>query len=399
MKYFYMIGGNIVSAIFMWLITLYLVRINALEDLGTLSLVQSLGLMFFVFCTFKLMNVQISDTSKIFSEADYYFSRILSGLLCILLIGVYLLFSKYSYFIKICCLIYSVYYAFMILKEYFLAEFQASKSYKNIFISNSLSGILSCLLFVICYLLFESIAISIIGFTFAIFIVLIINHIMAGNTKKIYSNFNFKNSILLIKSNFFLGISALLVSSLILMPRFFIEHSHGLRSLGIFSALTSIMFFVNIFLNSITQVLLKDTIEIYDLDKRKAYKKISLNFLLISLAILIGLIPVFFLRDFITLLIFGSSFLKYSNEFFYSIALSGFLFWFNYGNFILTVQRNFNVQVYISSIVFISQLFLCYLLIDSYLYLGAFMAMGITYALGFFMSLLIFIRREILYAK
>lgn len=394
-----MIGGNIISAIFMWLITLYLVRVNALEDLGTLSLVQSLGLMFFVFCTFKLVNVQISDIDKKFSEVDYYFARILSAILCILLIAFYMLFSNYDFLIKICCLIYAVYYGLMILKEYFSANFQINKEYKNIFISNSLSGLLSFLFFIIFYSFTKEIIISLIGMVVAGFFCIILNHFMVNNSKELYFNFNFSKSLLLIKNNFFLGVSAVLVSGLILIPRFFIESAHGLKSLGVFSALTSIMFFVNIFLNSLTQVFLKETIEAYDIDKKKSYKKIILNFSFISLVILIGLIPVYLLRDFTTILIFGNNFLEYSNEFFYSIALSGLLFWFNYGNFILTVQRNFGDQIYISIVAFIAQLVLCYFLISPYGYLGAFIAMGCTYVLGFIISILFFIKKEVFYVK
>ena len=278
-----MIGGNIISAIFMWLITLYLVRVNALEDLGTLSLVQSLGLMFFVFCTFKLVNVQISDIDKKFSEVDYYFARILSAILCILLIAFYMLFSNYDFLIKICCLIYAVYYGLMILKEYFSANFQINKEYKNIFISNSLSGLLSFLFFIIFYSFTKEIIISLIGMVVAGFFCIILNHFMVNNSKELYFNFNFSKSLLLIKNNFFLGVSAVLVSGLILIPRFFIESAHGLKSLGVFSALTSIMFFVNIFLNSLTQVFLKETIEAYDIDKKKSYKKIILKLVLVIL--------------------------------------------------------------------------------------------------------------------
>lgn len=390
-----MVGGNIISAIFMWLITLYLVRVNALEDLGTLSLVQSLGLMFFVFCTFKLINVQISDTDKKFSEVDYYFARILSGILCILLIAFYMLFSNYNFLIKICCLIYSVYYALMILKEYFSANFQINKEYKNIFISNGLNGFLSFLSFIVCYSFTKEIIISLIGMVVAGFFCIILNHFMVNNTKKLYSSFNLVKSLQLIKNNFFLGISAVLVSGLILIPRFFIESAYGLKFLGVFSALTSIMFFVNIFLNSLTQILLKETIDLYDIDQKKSYNKIILNFSYISLVILIGLIPMYFLRNFITVLIFGNDFLEYSNEFFYAIALSGFLFWFNYGNFILNVQRNFRVQIYISIIAFVIQMMLCYFLVSTYSYVGAFIAMGITYILGFLLCILIFSWKEI----
>jgi O-antigen/teichoic acid export membrane protein len=148
-----MVGGNIISALFMWLITLYLVRIDALEELGLLSLVQSLGLMFFVFCTFKLLNVQITDTENNFSESDYYFARLISGLICFFLIFIYINLSNYDYTIKFSCIIYAFYYSLMLLKEYFSANFQKNKKYRNIFLSNSLSGFLSFLSFTVVFFL------------------------------------------------------------------------------------------------------------------------------------------------------------------------------------------------------------------------------------------------------
>lgn len=390
-----MIGGNIISAIFMWLITLYLVRLNALEDLGTLNLVQSLGLVFFVFCTFKLINVQISDVDKKFSEGDYYFARILSAIGCILSISIFMVFSNYDILIKICCLIYSIYYGLMIFKEYFLANFQINKKYKNIFITNALSGILSFLFFIVLYSFTKEILISLLGIVISGVICIIINHFMAENIKRIYLNLNLNKSLQLIKSNLYLGISAVLVSSLILIPRFFIENVYGLEALGVFSAITSLMFFVNIFLNSLTQIFLKESIDIYDINKKEAYKKMILNFFFIIFIIGVGLIPLYFLRDFVSILIFGQNFLKYSSELFYCIILSGFLFCFNYGNFILTVQRNFGVQIYISIITFIIQIILCYFLVDSYSYLGAFFSMGVTYILGFIFSIIFFVNYEL----
>lgn len=391
-----MVGGNIISAIFMWLITWYLVRINALEDLGILSLVQSLGLIFFVFCTFKLLNVQITDSKNNFSESDYYFARLISALFCFLLVFIYISLTNYGNVVKAACTVYSLYYSLMIIKEYFSARYQINKNYKNIFISDSLGGFLSFLSFLTVFNLTASMFKSLLGMVLVRFLCIVLDHYMAKvNFKEIYSDFNLYRSLRLIKDNFFLGISAVLVSSLILIPRFYIEGLHGLKDLGVFSALTSIMFFINIFLNSLTQVFLKDTIDIYNVSKVSCYKKIIINFLLISLFILIGLIPIYFFKDFLVVLIFNNDFLRYSNEFFYAITLSGFLFWFNYGNFILTVQRNFGIQIYISAVIFMAQMILCYFLVGPYNYIGAFVSMGITYILGFILCVLIFLWKEV----
>src|SRR5690606_15322718 len=150
-----------------------------------------------------------------------------------------------------------------------------------------------------------------------------------------------------------------------------------------------------IFLNSITQVFLRELVDIYNVNKKECYIKLILNFLVISLIIFISLIPVYFLKDSIVIFIFGENFLNHSNEFFYAITLSGFLFWFNYGTFILNVQRSFGFQIYISGLAFIIQLILCYFLVKSYGYLGTFIAMGSTYILGFSLCILIFLWKEI----
>jgi O-antigen/teichoic acid export membrane protein len=218
---------------------------------------------------------------------------------------------------------------------------------------------------------------------------------ISAKLKEIYSNLNLISSIRLIKANFFLGLSAVFVSSLILVPRFYIENYHGLKALGVFSALTSIMFFVNIFLNSVTQVFLKDVLDIYNKNKVLAYKAMISKFSLISLAIGLGLVPFLFLKEQIVLMVFGEKFVIYSNEFFYCIFISLFLFWFNYGNFILTVQKNFSVQIYISILTFISQLVFCYIFIESYSYIGAFISMGVSYLLGFIFSCIFFGIKEI----
>lgn len=393
-----MIGGNIISAIFMWLITLFLVRIDALNELGLLSLVQSLGLMFFVFCTFKLCNVQITDTKNNFSETDYYFSRFISAFLCFSLISIYIILSNYEYIIKVSCIIYSIYYSLMLVKDFFSAIYQKNKQYKNIFLSNSLNGILSFLGFSLIFYLTEDFVKSLIAIVISGFLCILLDHKLADkNFKILYKSFRLTKVVELIKNNFFLGISAVLVSSVILIPRFYIEKYHGLETLGVFSALISIMFFINIFLNSLTQVFLKETLDIYIEDRKKSYKKMLICFFSISTVIGVILIPVFYLREFITTMIFGKNFLVYSNDFFYAIVLSIFLFWFNYGNFILTVQKNFSVQIYITLIIFFSQLILCYQLIELYSYSGAFISMAISYLLGSLFSFLFFLKKEIAY--
>ena len=396
MKYIYMIGGNIISALFMWLITLYLVRTDALEELGLLSLVQSLGLMFFVFCTFKLLNVQITDTKNDFSDSDYYFARLISAFLCFALVSIYINLSNYDYIIKVSCAIYAFYYSLMLVKEYFSANYQKNKQYKNIFLSNSLSGFLSFLGFTVTFFLTADFIKSLVVMVLSRFFCILLDHKLLNiNFRNLYQKFSFNKAFCLIKNNFFLGISAVLISGLILVPRFYIEGYHGLEALGVFSALTSIMFFINIFLNSLTQVFLKDTLDVYIESRKKAYKNMAMGFFSISSIICLCLIPIFFIKDFITTIIFGEKFLVYSNEFFYAIVLSVFLFWFNYGNFILTVQKNFSVQIYISFIVFLCQLVFCFAFVGTYGYLGAFFSMAISYILGFLFSFLFFLRKEI----
>lgn len=396
MKYIYMIGGNLISALFMWLITLYLVRVNALEELGLLSLVQSLGLMFYIFCTFKLLNVQITDTGNKFSESDYYFARVFAAILCLCLISLYMSLSNYEHIIKVSCITYAIYYCLMLIKEYFLANYQKNKQYKNIFFTNSLSGFLIFLGFTATFILTEDLVLSLVAMVVSRFFCFLFEHKLLNiSFQKLCQDFSLNKTICLIKSNFFLGISALLISGLILIPRFYIEEYHGLEALGVFSALTSIMFFINIFLNSLTQVLLKDTLDIYTINRKKAYKKMIFIFFLISGFIGLGLIPLYFIRDLITLIIFGENFLIYSNDFFYVIVLSIFLFWFNYGNFILTVQINFGAQIYISLITVFLQFIFCYWLIDSYSFLGAFISMGFTYFIGFIVSLFLFYLYEV----
>jgi len=400
MKYIYMIGGNIISALFMWLMTLYLVRVDALEELGLLSLVQSLGLMFFVFCTFKLLNVQITDTKNKFSESDYYFARLFSAILCFFLISFYISLSHYEYIIKVSCIIYAVYYSLMLIKEYFVANYQKNKQYKNIFFTSSLSGLLIFLGFTTTFIMTENLILSLVAMVVSRFFCFLLEHkLLDISFRNLCQNFSLNKTLYLIKSNFFLGISALLVSGLILIPRFYMEEYHGLEALGVFSALTSIMFFINIFLNSLTQVFLKDTLDVYIKERNKSYKKMIFGFFSISSFIGLGLIPVFLLRDLITVIIFGENFLIYSNDFFYAIVLSIFLFWFNYGNFILTVQMNFSAQIYISLITFFFQLFFCYLFVKSYFFLGAFASMAISYILGFLFSFIFFLRKEIVHVQ
>ena len=384
----------------MWFITLYLVRTDHLQELGILSLVQSLGLLFFVFFTFKLLNVQITDTHEKFTQSDYYFSRLISCVSLTLLSAIYIYFLNYENYIKWAFIFYIFYYCVMIFREYFSAHYQKEQNYQKIFISNSLTGFLSFTSFVICFELNNNIMYAIASMFFAVLLGLSLDHFfILKHLKKIYAQLNLKFCFTLIKEHFFLGLSAVFVSTLILVPRFFIENYQGLKALGVFSALTSIMFFVNIFLNSATQVLLKDISDIYNKNKKLAYKNMVIKFILISSMIGLGLIPFFFIKEYVATLVFGQEFSIYSHELFYAVLIALFLFWFNYGNFILTVQRNFSVQIYISIFAFLSQLIFCYLLIESYSYSGAFGSMAISYILGAILCCLIFILKEVKNAK
>lgn len=395
-----MLGGNLLSAISMWLITLYLLRTSHLEELGVLSLVQSLGLILFVFFTFKLLNVQITDVKEKFTNSDYYFARVLAGSLLISISMIYSYFLNYENIIKLALIFYSFYYSIMIFREYFSAHYQKNQDYRKLFISNALNSFLILISFVGCFYLTNNIVYSIIAIVLSSLVCLIIDHLMIfKDLKKIYSDINLKSSISLIKEYVFLGLSAIFISTLILVPRFYIENHYGLEALGIFSALTSIIFFINIFLNSITQIFLKNLSNVYNQNKKLAVKNIINKFYLINLLIVLGLILFFFIKEYIALIIFGEDFTIYSNELFYSVLIALFLFWFNYGNFILTVQRNFSVQIYISIFCFLSQLIFCYIFVESYNYIGAFIAMGLTYFLGFLLSVLIFIRKDFFLGK
>src|SRR5690606_32738862 len=152
--------------------------------------------------------------------SDYYLTRVFSSILCFLLVSICVFLSNYKLWVKICGLVYAFYYSLVILKEYFSANYQINKKYKNIFIYNCLSGFLSFLGFLVIYYLTNELFKALIGMVFSRFVCIILDHYMAEiNLKRMYASFDIFKSLNLIKDNFFLGISAVLTSSLILIPR------------------------------------------------------------------------------------------------------------------------------------------------------------------------------------
>lgn len=392
----YALLSNLITALCAWLMLWYLIRFGDITDVGTYGLAQAIALPVYMFFTFKLRTIQVTDTSNEYDNNDYLAANMLLAIINFLVAFViFNFFYEQKILMVITALSFS--YSLAIIREYYISLIQIKQRNDLLLVSNLFQNIFGLIVFIVVYEYFENIIFSIIAFSLSRIPALFIDNYFTKNFNNAEYAISLKNIINnkksvknLLKLGIPLGITAVIGSTFTSIPRIVLEKFENLEVLGIFTTLMSLVVAVNLFMSSFAQAILPKLSKFYQEDI-KSFNKINLYCFCVLVCVLIfGLTFVYFYSEEILGMVFGEKYISYGHQFFMSMVSASILALFHYSNMLLNSIRYFGKQMYIYMISAIACLVSALILIPIFKIEGAIYSSMICSLIGFLVSILIF---------
>lgn len=382
--------ANLVNAGFSWIMLILIIRLGSKEDIGIFGLAQAIALPIHMFFTLKLRTIQLSDLDNKFQDTDYIGTRLylaLANLLFTIIIALIFYLDYLNYMLAISALALS--YSVAVFREYYISIYQSKELNKYFFLSNTIQGFISLLIFSITFYIFRNIVYSILFYSLSKFFLILFDgflHKKISNTNSIYLISNFftkKNNFNeLVKIGLPLGLTAVIAAFFSSIPRFQLEKYYGLESLGVFTTIMSLVVILNLFMSSFIQAMLPRVTKLYSNDLN-LFKIVIIKMLLV-MTILFGVFLLFInnFSFYILYFFFGDDYTTYQNEFFLAMISAVALCYFHFSNFLLNVQKTYKHQIYI----YIASVIICFVssfyLIPKYHIYGAIYSTLLCYLFG-----------------
>ncbi len=135
-------------------------RINGIDDAGIFTFAFSLACLFYVIGVYSGRSYQVTEIDKNISESDYFYTKILTCVLMIIIAIIFCLINKYNFYkflVVICLVIYKALEAF---SEFSYAVIQKEEKLYQVGISLFLKSIFSLFFFFIFDILFKNLVVA-----------------------------------------------------------------------------------------------------------------------------------------------------------------------------------------------------------------------------------------------
>lgn len=396
-------SGNFIYALSQWLILIILAKLGKPETVGKFSLGLAIVTPVMTFANLNLRSIQITDTRHEFKFHEYLNLRIFSVIIGFGLISGICIFSNYSLYTKIIISLIGITKAIETIGEIIYGYFQYNE--RMDIISKSLIGkaILSVTFLGFLFFLTNDLVNGIIGLFSAWTIMLIffdIPQLLILNSNKItlknyffyFSAYNLSlkkdRGLKLFWMALPLGISIMLISLNVNIPRYFIEYNLGEYELGIFSSISYMVIAGNMVINSLGQAASPRLARYFAFNQITEFKKllIQLIFIAFFLGILGVLIAFFFGKEILTL-IYTKEYSVYSNLFVIIMFSSCIMYVAAILGYGMTAARYFKIQTPLFLVIVFITTILCMLLVPQYGLYGAIIAILISSFIQMFGSL------------
>lgn len=372
--------GNLVFAIGQWSILAILTRMIAVEYVGNYSYAVAFSAPIVLFFEMQLRALQVTDVNEEYTFGDYFGLRIVSSILCLIVVFLLSLYTRSSY--QIILLISSVTLMKLIdsIADILYGVFQKEERMNFIAISRIIKGITIVISFSITLWYSRNIVVSILAVTFMKGIVVVfydLNKVrLSENITPSFDSVNFRELFI---SSLPLGVMSMLTSLDANIPKYVIEHFEGFDSLGYYSALSYINIAGGQMITAVSQAATPRLSKLYNMKDKNPFKVLLLKLTLIGF--LLGLISVLFIvlfgRQFITIL-YGSSYAQYMNVFIVMMFAGAINYTSSFLGNAMTAARAFKIQPFLGIIWVVTSLVFSVLLIPDFGLMGAAIALVIS---------------------
>jgi O-antigen/teichoic acid export membrane protein len=349
--------GNIVYAVCQWGILVVLAKLASPEKVGQFALGLAVTAPIIMFTNLKLRTVQATDAKVDFSFSDYLAHRCIGSVVGLGIILLIVLFSGYSVETKLVIVAVGVAKVVESLSDIFYGLFQSRERMDLLARSMIFKGPLSVLFVGLGLYLTGSVFWASVGLIIAWAVVFLIYDIPNGffirrieacrdNALSLKPHWNLSVFLKISVLAFPLGVSMLLLSLYVNIPRYFIEYYQGEHALGIFAALAYIMVAGMTVVLALGQSVSPRLARYYLTGKRKGFYlllgKISGIGALLGIA---GVAVAFALGKEILSILYSSEYAEHADVFVWIMIAAGVSYVSNFLGFGVTATRAFHRQI------------------------------------------------------
>lgn len=191
--------GTLIYFFCQWLTTVLVVKISGYDDAGVLSLVISMTNIFFCIAAYGIRNYQVSDIKYKYTDSDYFITRLLMILISFVLFIISLYLLDYDDYVVLCSLVYIFFKFGEALTDVIFGSFQRYSNYKSIFISYTLKGTLTLILFILVLSISNSLFITLLSNVIIYYIIIIFYDFVILKKSRFRISFASYNGISLLK--------------------------------------------------------------------------------------------------------------------------------------------------------------------------------------------------------
>ncbi|PNZ70009.1 hypothetical protein E2556_02065 [Staphylococcus croceilyticus] len=304
--------GNAIFSFIKWLILILAVRLTSPDQVGSYTYAVALTTPIMLFANMRLRLRYVVEDDLSFKSLHKLRNLLnLFSLIIIILVGFIVHPDYISYMIlvaltKILDLQSELYYAILHKKQNFkyISLLQIGKS------------LIIIIPFAIAMFIFKNVLIGLVIQVVAQLIWLVFFESKVANLidNEINKTINKKVLYSLFIDGLPLGIVQLLNSYNILIPRYVIERVLDVKLVGVFASISYLLTIIDLFMNAVSQnIIVRIKNAILKKDYEKLIKYTNKDVFLMSLLLgLIVIIPVYFFKDLIIGIIYGSFYQKYS---------------------------------------------------------------------------------------
>jgi O-antigen/teichoic acid export membrane protein len=371
--------GNLVYAGSQWGMLVLLAKLGSPEMVGQFTLGLAVTAPVMMFTNLQLRGIQATDARREYSFNDYLALRLLGTVLAFLIITGITLTSGYPSKLSLVILVIGFSKGIESISDVFYGLIQQHERMDWISISSMIKGILSLLMLDLGMILTHSVLGGTIGLAIAWTLVLVCYDIPRGiwllkisvkkqeeelensskKSKDDHGNlpsptifhlwqphWHWKRLSKLTWLALPLGLVMMLISLNTNIPRYFIEHSLGVRELGIFGALSYLMVAGSMVVGALGQSASPKLAKYYAAGNKSGFEKLiwqlmGIGFLLGVVGVLVALVGG---KPLLTL-IYGSEYAQNLDVFVWLMVATGIGYMSSFQGYTITAARYFRIQM------------------------------------------------------
>ncbi|MBP3920872.1 MAG: hypothetical protein J6D28_04830 [Bacilli bacterium] len=371
--------GKVLYLFFQWLTTVVIVKIAGFSDAGVLALAISITSTIYSISAFGMRNYQSSDINNKFSYGDYFNSRIFTCIISLFICFLFLLFTNYSFNVKLCIFAYMIFRISEAIVDVLHGEEQKIWRMDIIGKSFIIRGFIMFLSYFITLYVTKNLLYAILTMDVLLFIsVYFYDFKKFGNLIGHLKKFD-KNFFPLIVVCLPLAVYTLCNNAVTFFPKFFLERHYGTEILGIYSSIASPLCIVQTSASLLFDPLVTLFAEYFNKGDIKAFTKLLFRVSLIIIGILIfGLVGIILFGKPVFTILYNKEILNYFYvvyQVLFTTILTAFV-WFLCT--ILIVIRKIKILMYSSIISLIINAILSCVLVPRFGLSGVTMVLIIT---------------------